>query len=307
MWISTLVLALTAQVSVIQGEVRNTQSHTAIPFARVTLSSARTTIDWQYTDQSGRFRFGGLPGPGYYLLSVDHPSYNTAELDGASLMLALQALIRIELVPREKVPSGFAQVVSVAELLLPKDARKEFDRARTYVQRQECAKAVSHFEKGLRFHDKYASAHHDLGICYRKLGRLGLAEQSFLKAAALSGAPEIAVNLADLYSSQRRYKEAETVLVEAIRRYPDEGDLYHALATVHFEQGRDDEAEELGQQAHLRKHGIADVHLLLAKIHLKRRNLEGVADQLEIYLREAPVSPTSNRIRQDLEKYRDRP
>ena len=265
-----MVLALAAQITGLQGEVRNAQSQEPIPFARVTLSSARTTIDWQYTDQSGRFRFDGLRDATYYSLSVEHPEYNSAELDGAALLGALPTLIRMELVPREKKPSGVSTVVSAAELLIPKNARKEFDHGQTYVKR----------------------------------GRFDLAERSFLKASTLSDAPEIAVNLASLYSSQLRYKEAEGVLVEAIRRHSDEGDIYRALATIYFEQGRDDDAEKLGQQAHLRKHRLADVHLLLAKIQLKRQNLEGVAEQLDIYLREAPRGPGSNRIRQELEEYR---
>ena len=270
MWTPTLVLAFAAQIFVIQGEVRDTQSHQVIPFARVTLSSTRTPIDSQYTDQSGRFRFAGLPGSPYFLLSVDHPSYNVAELDGESILAALPALVRIELVPRQSIVSTLPNTVSIDELLLPKNARKEFDRARTYVNS----------------------------------GRFDLAEKSLRKASTLSDAPQIAVNLAKLYSNQRRYEEAENLLIESIRSHADAGDLYHALATVYFEQGRDNEAEELAQQAHLRKHGIADVHLLQAKIQLKRQNFEAVADQLEIYLREAAPGPTRDRVRQDLERYR---
>src|SRR5688572_19096839 len=134
MWIPTLILALAAQFSVIQGEVRNAQSRDVIPFARVTLSSARTTVESRYTDQNGRFSFTGLPDATYYVLSVDHPSYKSAELDGPSLLVALPALIRMDLVPREQQPSGRATAVPVSELQIPKNARKEFDRARTYVR-----------------------------------------------------------------------------------------------------------------------------------------------------------------------------
>jgi tetratricopeptide (TPR) repeat protein len=270
MWTPILALALAAQISAIQGEVRDAQSHNVIPFARVTLSSARTTVDWRYADQNGRFYFAGLPDATYYVLSVDHPSYNSVELDGSSLLAALPALIRMELVPREKRISGSA--VSASELSIPKNARKELDRARNYVQH----------------------------------GRFDEAEKCYLKAASLSDAPEISVNFADLYSSQQRYQEAETLLVEAIRRHSNAGDLYHALATIYFAQGREDDAAELAQQAHARKHSIADVHLLLAKIQLSRQNFKGVAGELEIYLREAPFGPNSDRIRQDLAKYRNK-
>src|SRR5688572_26048666 len=106
MWTPILVFALAAQISAVQGEVRNAQSHEVIPFARVTLSSARTTVDWRYTDQNGRFSFAALPDATYYVLSVDHPAYNSAELEGPALLAALPAPIRMELVPQKKQPSG---------------------------------------------------------------------------------------------------------------------------------------------------------------------------------------------------------
>ncbi len=261
---------MAAQVLVIQGEVRNARSHDVSPFAKVVLSSARTTVGTQYTDQHGRFRFPALPDDAYYLLSVDHPSYRTTELDGAALLVAPASALQIDLVPAKSEMPGSAAAVPVAELMMPKGARKEFDRARTYV----------------------------------KSGRFDLAEKSFLKAALLSDAPEITVSFADMYARQKRYNEAQKVLIESLRRYPDFGDLYYALATIYFEEGRHDEAEELGKQAHARKHSIADVHLLLAKLHLGKQELKAVAEQLEIYLREAPRSPISRQVKQDLEKFR---
>jgi Tfp pilus assembly protein PilF len=88
---------------------------------------------------------------------------------------------------------------------------------------------------------------------------------------------------------------------------PDEGDSYHVLAIVYFEQGRFDEAEAMALKAGARAHHIADVHLLLAKLYLRKGNSDGVTEQLEAYLKEAPNGPVSDRIRQLFNLQTDQP
>jgi hypothetical protein len=150
MWIPTLILALAAQASLIEGEVRDARSHKVIPSAKVTLVSARTTTEWQYTDRNGRFRFTALPDA-RYILSVEHPAYKSVELDGSALFAAQPARMLVELNEIEKPPET-GSVVSVSELQLPSSVRREFERARTYLTQNQYKDAEAVLLEVLRKH-----------------------------------------------------------------------------------------------------------------------------------------------------------
>ena len=115
----------------------------------------------------------------------------------------------------------------------------------------------------------------------------------------LSDSVYIALNLAETDTAQRRFKEAETILALAIQRKPDNGDAYFGLAVAYVSQGRFQEAEAAALQADSRPHRIADLHLILAKMYLRTKP-DKVADQLELYLKEAPNSAESDRVRKAL-------
>jgi tetratricopeptide (TPR) repeat protein len=199
--------------------------------------------------------------------------------------------------------TGMPPVVSLRHLI-PERARKEFDRARAEVSREDCAKAVGHFESGLRAFAQDASALNDLGNCYRKLGRLDRAEDSFKRAGALSNSVYIGLNLAEVYTAQERFKDAERVLLDAISKQPNAGDAYYGLALVYFDEGRFEDAEAAARQANARPHKIADLHLLLGDLYLRRQSTAEVIEQLESYLKEAPNGPHSEHVRQVLENTR---
>ena len=117
----------------------------------------------------------------------------------------------------------------------------------------------------------------------------------------VSDSAYIALNLADVYTSQNRFVDTETVLVNAIRRTPANGDAYYGLAVAYFNEKRFTDAESAALQAESRNHRIADVHLLLAKIYGRSRNTEKTAEQLRTYLNEAPDGPQSEQVRNTLQ------
>jgi tetratricopeptide (TPR) repeat protein len=142
-----------------------------------------------------------------------------------------------------------------------------------------------------------ASVLNEMGNRYRKRDDFQRAETSFKRAMELSDSPYIALNLAEVYTAQNRFAEAEAVLESAIHRTPRNGDAYYGLALVYFEEGRLENAESAAVQADSYPHRVADLHLLLAKIY-ERLNPEKVGEQLRLYLKEAPNGPLSERIRQ---------
>ena len=287
----TLIFALLAQVSAIEGEVRDSRTHTPIPFARVEVFRSQIPVTRQSTGPDGRFQFG-LP-PAHYVISVDVSGYESTSMDFESELSVLPMIIEVN---RKRVsPSDHQPVVSLNRLM-PKGATKEFDRARKKVNQDNCAEAVGHFERGLRaFRD--ASAYNQLGNCYRKLNHLDQAEASFKRARDLSNSVFVALNLAEVYTAQRRFDDAKAVLNEAIAKKPNSGDAFYGLMLVYLEEGRNEEAEAAAQQAEARPHQIADLHLVLGKLYFEKGNYVASIRQLESYLKEAPNGTASKSVK----------
>jgi tetratricopeptide (TPR) repeat protein len=283
-------------MATITGQVRDLRTHNPVAMARVELLSARTPIDVELTDSDGRFRLLYLAA-GAYTILVNHVEYQTSSIEIDASAAAFPVLVELA---RRRVVEPPPSVKPLREYLVPKGAQKEFDRGRESVKQQDCIAAIVHFEKGLRLFDGDASAHNELGNCYRKLGRLDRAEDSFKRARALTPSVYVALNLAEVYTAQRRFDEAEALLLSTIKQTPEAGDAYYGLALVYIEEDRMEDAERAALEADLHAHKIADLHLVLAEIYRQKRNATAAVDQLQLYLKEAPNGPHSARVRQIL-------
>jgi tetratricopeptide (TPR) repeat protein len=280
----SLIFAVVTQIAAIEGQVRDGRTYDSIPAARVELLRAQTPVAIRYTDAAGRFRFESVHGSGRYSISVASAGFEPAALE-VDMFLDSGPIV-VALFPKKVAPSRGRNVISIREYMVPKDASKKFETARKDARRGKWSSAARHFENGLSIYPNDASAHNDLGNCYRQLGELDPAENAFKRAMALSDSVYIAMNLAELYSVQKRFKEAENVLLDAIQKQPQAGDGYYGLALVYFQQGRLDDAEAAARHAHERVHRIADVHVVLAKIYSDRHEAALAAEQLRTFQRE---------------------
>jgi len=293
-----LILALAAESSAIEGYVRDARTHNGVPLASVELWRAETPIQQRYTDSSGHFYLGIADGRGYRL-SVEASGYEPSRVNVDPDETALS--LSIELVRKKVTAADGRPVISLREYLTPEKARREFDRARTETHLRGCSSAIGHFEKGLRAFDKDAAAHNDLGNCYRKLGQFDRAENEFKQAQMLSDSVYVVLNLAEAYTAQGRFHDAEALLLEAIEKHPDAGDALYGLSLVYYGQDLVDRAEAAALQAEKRPHQIADLHLILAAICWRKQQPVEARQQLESYVAEAPNSPQSEQVRRVLE------
>lgn len=293
-----LILALAAESSAIEGYVRDARTHNGVPLASVELWRAETPIQQRFTDSSGHFYLGNFDSRGY-TLSVQASGYEPSRVNVDPQETGLS--LSIELVRKNAPVADGGRVISLREYLTPEKARREFDRARIETQMHGCSSAIGHFEKGLRAFDKDAAAHNDLGNCYRKLGQLDRAENEFKQAHILNESVFVVLNLAEAYTAQGKFHEAEAVLLEAIEKHPDAGDALYGLSLVYYGQDLVDRAEDAALQAEKRPHQVADLHLVLAAICWRKQQPAEARRQLESYMAEAPAGVQSERVRQVLE------
>ena len=293
--ILTALSSAFAASQTIEGQIRDSGTHVGLQFVKVELLYRDAPVDMHYTDSDGRFHFANKE-PGSYTISATLPGYSSAAV---VINSTTQSVVDLELNRSAPKVQNVRPQISVRDYAVPEKARKEFERAGKDIARQDCVKAIVHLENALRLYDQNASALNDLGNCRRQLGDLKSAEAAFKGAMALSDGAYIVMNLAETYTVQRRFNEAESVLMETIRKTTDNGDVYYTLAVVYFKQGRLEDAEAAALQADSRNHRIPDLHLLLAMIY-KITGPDKVASQLELYLKEAPNGPQSKHAREIL-------
>src|SRR5262249_10530526 len=164
-----MLLAMLTQVSTINGQLRDARTHETIASARVELLFDGSPVDLQYSDHDGRFAFVNVMAR-RYKVSAAFSGYDTAVADvdplGSTWLL-------IEINRTIKPATNDAPVVmSRRDYVVPEHARQEFDRGQKEIRRQDCAKAIEHFESGLRLFEGNAAVLNDLGNCYRKVGAL---------------------------------------------------------------------------------------------------------------------------------------
>src|SRR5437867_12105520 len=285
------IFAMLMQVVSLEGRVRDAQTGKPLQLVRIQLLSRSTPANLEYTDVEGRFRFANVV-PGSYTISAVSAGYEAKNIEWD---VTIRGPLEIELLRKADRADPSSAVVSIRDYLIPGSARKEFERSRKEIKRDDCSKAIGHLENGLRLASD-SSALNDLGHCYRKLGDFDKAELSFKRAMELSDSVYIALNLAETYTAQKRYQEAEAVLTFHLQRKPESGDAYYGLAVSYLDQGRMQEAEAAALQADSRPHRIADVHLVLAKMYL-HKNYDKLVEHLELYLKEAPNGAESERVR----------
>lgn len=285
----------------IRGEVRGNLRSGVSMYATVQLLRERQVIDERTIGQDGRFEFRSIP-MGQYLIRVHSPGYKDEEIYVNLTRPTSREVIPINLRPIEKeiTDATRTETRSVAAYQVSRDARREYEQGLQDRRRGDCGRAMPHLQKATTISGKFGEAFNELGNCYKQMGDPDRAEQSFSKAIEYTNSVYPSMNLADLYAVQKRFDEAQKVLAQSMLKYPVEGDLHFAMARLHFDQGQLKEAEAAALEAHSKIHRTADVHLLLAKVYLKRENYRALANQLKIYPDENPEGATAAQVRRNL-------
>jgi tetratricopeptide (TPR) repeat protein len=283
----------------ITGRVTTANGPAGIQHATVELLHVRLVIAERNIGTDGRFEFRGINN-GNYDLRIRSHGYHEELIAVILPTTSSREVLEVKLRPVESTPVGPPTTVSVRDLKIPDAAKREYQKGVEERQRNQCAKAIPHFDKAIAAFSTYGEAYNELGNCLKETENLAKAETAFRKAIEYTTSVYPSMNLADLYASQKRYSEGYEVLKSAITAYPGEGDPYFALAKLHFDQSQFKESLAAGLQAHSKTHRMADVHILLAKIYLSLQDYPALTAQLRLYLEESPKGPMADQVRKNL-------
>jgi hypothetical protein len=183
-----------------------------------------------------------------------------------------------------------ASAVSVNTLLIPKKARKEFEKGQKDIRRNDPRSAAHHFQKAVAEYDKFAAAWNGLGAIDASEHQDDKAAAAFAKAiAADSTYVPPYLNLAELQIQSGKYEEAADTAGKALAVSPGLVPAGYLQALAEYKLNRFDAAESSARVAERGPtQNIPQLHLLLADICLRKNDYSGAAAEMRSYLKEFP-------------------
>jgi len=281
---------------------------------RVTLRTfAHSIVNETFTDSLGNFEFRAVPNGTYEIIVWGTDRYET-EIERIEVFSRAARVFTQNVFLREKESSVSRQrtegTVSLAQLseVIPKAARKEYERGAKASRQGNPQKAIEHFQKALALHPRYVQALNDLGVQYLRLSDLDQARALFQKALEVDPhAPHPRVNLGFLHMLRKDYDAALTALQQAVALDPTNwsarmlygialmqtGDLVRAQAEL-------ERALALGPPP-----TSSIVRLHLANLFLQRGEYARALEQSEKYLEEVPNAANATNVRERVKQLRE--
>jgi hypothetical protein len=195
-----------------------------------------------------------------------------------------------------------AEAVSVTSLLVPKKARKEFNKGENDFRRNNLPSAAKHFEKAVAEYEQYAVAWNELGRIYVIDKKNDDAAQAFGKATAAD--PQFVpayISLAQLQIEQSQFENAAATAGKALLVSPGSTPAGFLQALAYFKLNRLDAAEHSARVAESGPHeNLSQLHLLLTDILLRKNDYFGAAQEMRAYLKEFPNGQMSDAVKKQL-------
>jgi tetratricopeptide (TPR) repeat protein len=194
--------------------------------------------------------------------------------------------------------------ISVTSLLVPDNARKEFDKGDKDARSNKLVSATQHLEKAVAEYDKYAAAWNELGNLYLANHETEKADKALEKAIAAD--PKYIppyMTLASLELQNAQYESALETAGKALELDPSSGQASFIQAGADFKLNRPDAAEKSALDAQKQPHqNIPQLHVLLAEIFVQKHDYVNAAAQMRAYLKEAPQGRLASEVKHDLEQ-----
>jgi len=230
--------------------------------------------------------------PGYAPLSK--PIVDRADLTGVNVGTLLLT----------RIAGVTGSSISVTSLLVPKNARKEFEKGDKDARNNRLKSAIRHLEKAVAEYDKYAAAWNALGNIYASNQDVEKSRQAFEKAIAAD--PDYVppyVSLANLQVQNQEFESAVETAGKALQLDPNIGVASFIQAMGNYKLNRLDAAEKNAQEAERAPHkGMQDLHALHATISLEKQDYSSAAAQMRAYLKEFPEGRFADQMKEQLQQ-----
>jgi tetratricopeptide (TPR) repeat protein len=257
-------------------------------------------------DLNGRFHFRKLLA-GAYVLAVGGIQ-RTVEVGPSLADVKGRVNVTIDLRDADREPAAERRLVSVRELSIPKEARREYEEAQKALARPDVPAAVAHLRRAVELAPLFSAAWNHLGTIAYQTGQFVEAEGDFrrgLEADPDAYAP--LVNLGGVLINLAKWDEALSFNRRAVLKNPNDALANSQLGMACFYSGQLDAAEKhLTEAKRIDPAHFSHPQLLLAEIHLRRNEPEAAAGELRDLLIQHPDLPNASEIKEQIARLRTR-
>jgi tetratricopeptide (TPR) repeat protein len=302
-WLGALLSATCAQAAAFE-LIGHIQPEQPLPvYLQGANAPFRATTE---ADLNGRFHFRKLLA-GAYVLTVGSLQ-RTMEV-GPSLADAKgRVMVTVDLPDADREAGAERHRVSVRELSLSKDARREYEDALKVLARPDVPAAVAHLRRAVELAPQFSAAWNHLGTIAYQTGQFVEAESAFRRA--LDADPEAyapLVNLGGVLINLARWEEALTFNRRAVLKKPNDALAHSQLGMAYFYSGELDSAEKhLMEAKRIDPAHFSHPQWLLAQIHLRRNEAKAAAGELQDLLKQHPDLPNASKIKEQIAHLRAR-
>jgi tetratricopeptide (TPR) repeat protein len=278
-------------VITIGGEVRTADGQPVTRGLMASLSTQRGSfIGTRPVDTRGTFEFDGLSA-GVYELTITGEGFETyRQTVDISLGVPSYVKLNVTMTPAQdrKVPAE--DLPALTDEAAPKAARKEFEQGADAMKKRNMKKARVHLEKAIELYPCYARAQAALADVEVAGHNASDAETALKKAIQCDGTfMNPYTMLAQLYISEKKYNDGESVLMQGLRVAPSSWPLHYQMGRAHFAMENYSEAAKDFEAAEsLHAEMPADFHAQLANTYLQINQYGKALAEIETYLRMDP-------------------
>jgi tetratricopeptide (TPR) repeat protein len=292
----------------IGGTIRDSIDQHAMENIQVTVKQLTgSVVSTSYTRGNGDFQFDGLRN-GDYIVEIivrDYePVRETITIAGSSRLGLSIFLARSPGKIANPANPALQFSISAHQLSVPHKAHDEFEKGMTLIYlKSDYRGAITQFQLAIRDFTTYYEAYAEEGTAYYQLQEMGHAEEALRKSLDLSSGQyaDASFTLAALLTDEKHYEEAATTAHQGMSvdtsswRGPFE--LARALTALK----QTEEAEKSAQQSRDLMPDNPPVYLLLANIHIQRKDYPALLRDLDDYLRLSPIGPEADQARKTRE------
>lgn len=191
--------------------------------------------------------------------------------------------------------------ISVTSMLVPGNARKDFEQGQKDVHNNNLKSATEHFEKAVAEYDKYAAAWSQLGMIYAGSQQTEKARAAFTKAIAAD--PQYIppyLGLGNLLLETQEYQAAVDTAGKALQLNPNAQLASFVQAVGNYNLNRFDDAEKSAREVLKGSEDLPQAHALLGVLLMRKQDYPDAAKEMRSYLKEQPSGEYAEQLKQSL-------